>query len=226
MLEGLNKIDWEGARHCNGPAADIPKLLRDLLSKDRKVQSTAIHELFGNIWHHGMVYEATALAVPFLYEILEDPSCFERFSVLWLLGAIANGNSHHQVQKPKKNNEVEKGTTWAKNAHDAVRQGVKTVLGLLNEKNKDLRLPIILLLAALSEEAVQITPVLSSILSMEKNVETRAGFGLALALLGDFRFEAFRSENTKLPLVQIEALAKECRKNPKSLFQRSEDLNP
>src|ERR1039457_2247182 len=100
--------------------------------------------------------------------------------------------------------------SWVKNAHGAVQQGIKTVLGLLGEKDKDLRLPVVLLLASLPEEAAQITPILSSMLSTEKNVETRAGLGLALALLGDFHFEAFRSENTKLPLLLIETLAKAC----------------
>jgi hypothetical protein len=66
------------------------------------------------------------------------------------------------------------------------------------------------LLASLPEEAIQITPILLSILSAEKNPETRAGLGLALALLGEFHFEAFRSENTKLPMVVIEVLAKAC----------------
>src|SRR5665213_2473125 len=206
MLEGLNKVDWKNVRHFNGPATDVPKLLIDLLSKDKKAQSSAIHELFGNIWHHGRVYEATALAVPFLYEILENPSCSERFSIVWLLGAIAHGSSPHQGHPPEKNEEL----IWAKNAHNAVRQGVKTILGLLNDKDKDLRLPVILLLASLPEEAGQIKPILSSMLSMEKNAETRAGLGLALALLGDFHLEAFRSEYTKLPLVLMEALAKAC----------------
>jgi len=207
MLEGLNKVDWQNVRHRNGPADNVPKLLQDLLSNDKKTQSSAILQLFNNIWHHGTVYEATALAVPFLYEILESPFCFERFSIVWLLGAIANGSSEHQAQHPEKE---DKELIWAKNAHIAVRQGVKTILGLLDEKDKDLRLPVVLLLASLPEEAAQIKPILSSILSIEKNTEVRAGLGLALALLGDFHLEAFRSHDTKLPLVLFETLAKAC----------------
>jgi len=210
MLEGLDKIDWKNVRYFNGPAFDVPKLLRNLLSNDKKDQSSAILELFDKIWHHGTIYEATAKVVPFLYEVLQNPSCSERFSILWLLGVIAKGRSHHQDSPLEQKNEVEKEIVWAKDAHDAVRQGVKTVLGLLGEGDKDLRLPVVLLLASLPEEARQITPVLSSVLSMEKNAETRAGLGLALALLGEFHLEAFRSENTKLPPVLIETLAKAC----------------
>jgi hypothetical protein len=205
MLEGLNKVDWQKIRHHNGPAGNVPKLLQDLLSNDKKTQSLAILQLFDTIWHHGTVYEATAPAVPFLYEILQSPLCFERFSIVWLLGAIANGSSEHLSQHPEKEDEE---LVWAKNAHSAVRQGVKAIIGLLDDK--DLRLPVVLLLASLPEEAAQITPILSSILSIEKNTEVRAGLGLALALLGDFHPEAFRSEDTKLPLVLFETLAKAC----------------
>jgi hypothetical protein len=208
MLEGLNKVDWGSTRHFNGPAADVPKLLQDLLSEDRKAQSRAIHDLFGTIWYHGRVYEATAQVVPFLYEILENPACFERFSIVWLLGAIANRGSYLPVHHPENKSESEKETLWAKNAHNAVRQGVKTILGLLD--NRDLRLPVILLLAALPEEAGQIKPALLSVLDAEENDEARAGLGLALALLGDFHREAFQCKNTKLPLVLMETLAKAC----------------
>jgi hypothetical protein len=210
VLEGLDNIDWATVEHYKGPATDVPKLLRDLLSNEKKIQSIAIMELFGKIWRHGTVYEATSKVVPFLYEILENPSCSERFSVVWLLGAIANGRSYHQEHNPEKKDEVEKEMIWVKDARSAILKGVKTVLGLLGEKDKDLRLPVVLLLASLPEEAEQITPILSSMLSTEKNVEARAGLGLALALLGDFHFEAFRSENTKLPLVLIETIAKAC----------------
>jgi hypothetical protein len=210
MLDGLDNIDWAGVRHFKGPATDVPKLLRDLISKDKKTQSLAIHELFGTIWRHGKVYEAAAKAVPFLYEILENPACSERFSVLWLLAAIANGDAHLQVHDPEKKSEVDQEMLWVENARGAVRQGMKTVFGFLGEEAQDLRLPAVLLLASFPEEAPQIKPVLSSVLIMEKKPEARAGLGLALALLGDFQSEAFRSENTKSSLLSMEALAKAC----------------
>jgi hypothetical protein len=213
MLEGLDKIDWQSIRHYHGPATDVPKLLRDLLSKNKKTQSRAILELFSNIWHHGRVFEATAAAVPFLYEILESPDCNEGFSVLWLLGDIANGISCYRAHAFEETNEEKSEMIWAINAHDAVRQGVKTILGLLDDDNKDLRLPVVLLLASLREEAVQITPVLSSVLLTEKNPEIRAALGLALASLGDFHLEAFQSENTKVSLRLIETLARACVKD-------------
>lgn len=210
MFESLEKIDWESVRHSRGPAGGIPKLLRSLLSTDKKTQSAAILELFDTIWNHGAVYEATAEAVPFLYEISEIPACFERFSVLWLLNAVANGSSHHQIHHPEKTSEVERELIWVKKAREAVRRGMATAIALLGAEDKELLLPVVLLLSSLGEDAALITPALSSALSKEKRPETRAGFGLALALLGDFHLEAFHLEDTKLPLPDIAALALAC----------------
>ena len=205
MLEGLNKVDWQSVRHRKGHARNIPKLLLDLLSNDNKTQSSAVLQLFDTIWYHGTVYEATVHTVPFLYEILENPECSEKFSLVWLLFLIANGNSVYPDPLPE---EKQKEAVWANKAHDAVRQGVKTILGLLNEKDKGLRLPVVLLLASLPEEAEQIKPQLLSILSTEENDEVRAGLGLALALLGDLYLDAFQYKKKKLPLVLLENLAK------------------
>jgi|GEM_PF-2244980 hypothetical protein len=211
MFDGLNKIDWESVRHHHGPAANVPKLLQDLVSKDRKAQSLAIHALFNILWNHGTVYEATAKAVPFLYEVLESPFCFERFSVVWLLAAIANRSLYRQGQDPEKKNDGLR--VWEENARVAVRQGVGRILRLLHDKDEDLRLPVILLLASLPEEAALIKPELLETLAREERDETRAGLGLALALLGEFHLEAFQCKNTKLPLVLLETLAKACMQN-------------
>jgi hypothetical protein len=210
MLDGLDKIDWGSVRHFKGPAVDVPGLLLNLLSPDKKTQSAAIHDLFDRIWRHGKVYEATSKAVPFLYAVLGNPACCERFSILWLLGAIANGSSPIPDPHSENKNEEIDAARWSENARRAVRQGVPRVLGLLGEADQDLRLPAVLLLASLPEEAAQITPVLSDLLSRETNAQSRAGLGLALALLGDFHGEAFRSENTKLPLAAMETAAKAC----------------
>ncbi len=64
MLEGLEGIDWGSLHHAYGAASDVPGLLRALASPRRKKRSRAIYDLYGNIWHQGTVYEATAYAVP------------------------------------------------------------------------------------------------------------------------------------------------------------------
>ncbi|MDZ7617237.1 MAG: PBS lyase, partial [Patescibacteria group bacterium] len=73
MLEGLDTVDWASLRHAYGEATDVPGLLSALLSPDPKLREEATCELFGNIWHQGTVYPASAAAVPFLYELLTAP---------------------------------------------------------------------------------------------------------------------------------------------------------
>ncbi len=210
MLEGLSKINWDKIRHRNGSASNIPKLLMQLVSKDKKSQKNAIGQIFNDLWFHGMVYEATARAVPSLYEILESPACFERFSVLWLLSAIASGRFRQNDLQ-----EDHPEMVWNRNALQAVKQGLSKVLSLLTDGDKDLRLPAILLLVSLREEADQINPVLLRLLSEEQNTDVRAGFGLALAMLGDYQSGAFDLESKRGSMALANSLAKACSANKK-----------
>ncbi|HVX61640.1 MAG TPA: hypothetical protein VHC19_13590 [Pirellulales bacterium] len=73
MLEGLDVIDWSSLSHAHGPATDVPRLLRSLLSNDTDVRLEACDELHERIWHQGTVYSASAAVVPFLFELLNRP---------------------------------------------------------------------------------------------------------------------------------------------------------
>lgn len=97
MLDGLDQIDWKQLTHAYGPADDVPALIRTLLSQDKSERDRAIYELFGNIYHQGTVYEATAYAVPFLIELLDDPSTPDRSIVACLLASIADGCGYLEV---------------------------------------------------------------------------------------------------------------------------------
>jgi len=210
MLEGLSKINWEKIRHRNGSASNIPPLLWKLNSKVQKEQNQSVHELFSHICYRGKVYEATARVVPFLYEILESRACSERFAVLWLLGAIAGVRFRQEGLHEDRPEMI-----WSQNAHSAVRQGVKPVLRLLNESDKNLRLPAVLLLVTLPEESAQIKPVLLAVLSAESNPDIRAALGLALALLGFYHVGAFEDGSQKIPVSLANDMAKACLQNKK-----------
>jgi len=211
MLEGLSKINWDKIRHRNGAASNIPKLLLQLvLVKDKKIQKQTINQLFNDLWFHGMVYEATGKAVPSLYEILDSPVCLERFLVLWLLSTIASGRFRQNDLQ-----EDHPEMIWNRNALQAVKQGLPRVLVLLNDGDKDLLLPAILLLVSLREEAELIKPELLKILSTEQNADVRAGVGLALAMLGNYQSEAFDHESKKETQILANSLAKACVENKK-----------
>jgi hypothetical protein len=86
LLEGLLSVNWAALNHAYGSAADVPGLLRALANPDRaagaiteaarlgerSVRDEAIWQLWGNVFHQGSLYQASAKTVPFLVEILRD----------------------------------------------------------------------------------------------------------------------------------------------------------
>jgi hypothetical protein len=90
-LAGLDAIDWSGLEHAYGPAEDVPAQLRDLCSEDAEARGKALHALYGNIFHQGSRYQATAAAVPFLSRMAADVSLPDRHEYLTLLAALAIG---------------------------------------------------------------------------------------------------------------------------------------
>lgn len=64
----VDEIDWSSVDACYGPATAVPGLLRQLASPLANERSDAISELWGCLCHQGTVYEASALAAPFLLD--------------------------------------------------------------------------------------------------------------------------------------------------------------
>ncbi|MDQ7906330.1 HEAT repeat domain-containing protein [Phytohabitans sp. ZYX-F-186] len=91
MLERLDDVDWARITHAYGPATDVPDQITDLRSADPDRREKARWQLYGNIFHQGTRYEATAYAVPFLLEILADPDGADKGELVRLLAAIAVG---------------------------------------------------------------------------------------------------------------------------------------
>ncbi len=92
MLDGLDAVDWSSIRHCYGPATDVPEQLRALASDDPERRAWARDQLFGNIYHQGGSFEASAYAVPFLLELVAGPETQERAHILILLDGLTVGD--------------------------------------------------------------------------------------------------------------------------------------
>lgn len=73
QLVGDGQIDWSGIQACYGPATQVPALLRQLESPLPVERSDAISELWGCLCHQGTVYEASAVAVPLLFDAAKRP---------------------------------------------------------------------------------------------------------------------------------------------------------
>lgn len=90
-LAGLDEVNWAALTHAYGPASDVPGLVRALTSPDAKQRQRALHKLYGNIFHQGSRYEATAYAVPFLARLAADPRVPRRDEIAKMLQALAVG---------------------------------------------------------------------------------------------------------------------------------------
>lgn len=144
MLSGLDDISWGSVEHAYGPATDVPDMLRGLASEDPGLRETALRKAFGNIWHQGTVYEATALAVPFLIEIAAAAPRHGRGGVLDLLWHIAQGTSYHDVHQhlaimgermrnePGFDEQLARELEWVRAATEAVAAGGPTYVRLLS----------------------------------------------------------------------------------------------
>ena len=99
MFQGLDEIDWSSLSHAYGEATDLPKLIRNLVSPQAATVDTTIDALFGNIWHQGTVYPASAPAVPFLADALGAMNPRHQAALLTLFGALAQGHGYYDAHR-------------------------------------------------------------------------------------------------------------------------------
>ncbi|MFF2045441.1 HEAT repeat domain-containing protein [Kitasatospora sp. NPDC058170] len=90
-LAGLDAIDWAALEHAYGAADDVPGQLRALCGPDADGRQKALHGLYGNIFHQGSRYQASATAVPFLARLAADAALPGRAEALQLLASLAVG---------------------------------------------------------------------------------------------------------------------------------------
>lgn len=98
----LSRVPWHELDHAYGtgvcgpsPTHDVAASLRRLCDDDREAIGEGCHALYGNIYHQGTIYEATAYAVPFLAAIAAGhPWRGATLQLLAMLGRIALSSSH------------------------------------------------------------------------------------------------------------------------------------
>jgi HEAT repeat protein len=200
MLESLDKIDWSKLIHAYGSAADVPDVIRDLASPDPATSRDALSELYGNIWHQGSVYEATAYAVPFLVEVLESAPHAGRAGILHLLQSIAGGSSfldvhqqldwyHKQRETSQFRADLEREIGWVQAAREAVVQAVPTYIRCLGDGAADVRTLAGYVLAACKERREEIEPPLRRQIQRETEAGAKASMVLGLGCLWHWSVE-------------------------------------
>jgi hypothetical protein len=90
VFESLESIDWESlAVDEDSPVADMPKLLRSLLSPNEEMRDWAIDELGEAVIHQGTVSEVSPLVIPFLVELLEYEHTPDKLRIAMLMTELA-----------------------------------------------------------------------------------------------------------------------------------------
>src|SRR5260221_11060504 len=88
MFETLNTIDWPHVESCYGTSEEIAAAIRGLVSAEASVRGRARETLWMSLEHQGSVYEASALAVPFLLAILADPQTQDKGQLVHFLAHL------------------------------------------------------------------------------------------------------------------------------------------
>ncbi len=198
MLEGLDAINWHGLEHAYGPADDVPGLLRNLASADDQVREGAHYKLYGNLYHQGTIYEATAYAVPFLLELAANESVPDRGWILAYLANLARGTSFISVHQHlpelfpqlapgNRTAEIEaqlaQELRWVEDTRAAVRRGLPLYLRLLDHAEPSIRAAATYPLAQMREDADSILPALARRLAIESVPDVRVRIILSRAAL-------------------------------------------
>jgi hypothetical protein len=200
MLEELDKVDWASLTHAYGEATDVPPLLRSLLSQDAKERERAVYDLFGNIWHQGTVYPATAAAVPFLYQLLTGPGVPGKTDIAQLLACIADGVGYLEVHavgdfgeptwrrilgKEGKTLEVELQRERAEtiSVRRATSRGLPQLIPYLRDKEPEIRRLVAVALGNYPEHADVSLPALEAAEPSELDEEVLAAISESKARL-------------------------------------------
>ncbi|MGE7386962.1 hypothetical protein ACQKM2_15930 [Streptomyces sp. NPDC004126] len=92
VLKGMDRIGWHALTHAYGSAEGVPGRLSRVAWGDASTAASALCDL--GLWLGELaVFNATAAAVPFLWDLAASEACTARPGVIELLGTILdNGN--------------------------------------------------------------------------------------------------------------------------------------
>ncbi len=219
MLDGLDAIDWAALTHAYGPAHDVPDMIRAMVSEDAETRQKAFYAAYGNIWHQGTVYSATAPAVPFLLELAAAPTLPDRHRVLELLFHLAHGSSYLDVHQhlsivgetlkdqPDFGDDVAQELKWVQAATAAVAEGKSIFLTLLSDDVPEVRRHAARMLTCCPDHRSEIVPALVRTLDFDDDAGARATAISSVAALAANDEEALihRALTDDAPLVRLSA---------------------
>lgn len=196
MLEGLDDIAWDTLTHAYGPADDVPDQLRALAYGDKEERDGALWSLYGNIYHQGTVYHATAYAVPFIVEILTSSETVEKHEILLLLAHLASGHSYldahqHFAWEQEKAEadpdgfqaQMQEELGWVRAAREAVYHYRAHYIELLEAESPRTRATAAYILGCFAEYHETLLPILYARLPHEEIPSVESALLLSLGYL-------------------------------------------
>lgn len=185
MLEKLDSINWRELQHAYGEASDVPGLLRAYAAGE-----SFPDDFYGNIWHQGTVYQATAYAVPFLLEILENSKA-DKVELLVYLKALATGSSyiqaHHVFDSAEEIADADYQKNWQDELHWVhetrleLAKGIPLYLTYLQQGAPQEKMAAAFLLEEFLENKIELSNVTGERLSSETNPHVRAALLMSLS---------------------------------------------
>lgn len=91
MFEDLDAVDWAQLSHAYGKATDVPALLVALREADDEVRARTMRALYGNVYHQGTRYPASAAVVPFVLQLLDAEETPTKEDLLSYLARLVAG---------------------------------------------------------------------------------------------------------------------------------------
>lgn len=222
MLERLDEVQWAKLTHAYGEASDVPAQLRALASSDDERRAHALHELFGNVFHQGTRYPASAHVVPFLLEMLQAPEQQEKHELLWLVCSLVAG--YFNVQEPPVWHDGESVMEFGhatpvaeldvsaeereyldalRDVYAAAWAGFEIYAGLLDHALSEVRSTAAMVLACFGRHADRVRPVLERRIDREEDASARACMAFALGWTDGWARLRALVDSDPSPLVRV-----------------------
>jgi len=140
-LQDVGLVAWHDIKDSSGSAAAIPFLLAAIASGDTAAARNALDRLRNRICQYGFVVgQATAVTVPFLWDLAQRPKTTCRVQILHLLRDIADARQWEitAAAYPKIRRRHGAYVEWESAARHAVRAQRGALARLLAEQDTEL----------------------------------------------------------------------------------------
>ncbi|MFF7140980.1 hypothetical protein [Streptomyces nodosus] len=140
-LKDLERVPWDTIKDSSGTAGAIPVLLHHVARGDEPTARAALATLRERICQYGFVVDqATAVTVPFLWELARLPQVTCRVQIVRLLKNIADARQWESTASayPKLLHHRHDYVGWEREARRAVRAEQDVLRQLLREPDPEL----------------------------------------------------------------------------------------